>query len=106
MLETTPYTFTSWTLTPGAGGNGNHSDGVRPEASPYHGQGYGVGGSGYNGNGLNPLMPVVPVWTRICIFNVLQLVVGVLHGWRGNELRTSSFQILFGHKMMTETLKP
>ena len=57
MLETTPYTFTSWTLTPGAGGNGNHSDGVRPEASPYHGQGYGGGGDGsYDGNGLHGIV--------------------------------------------------
>ena len=67
------YTFTAWTITPGAGGNyyyydGNYHyggggggvlvDGVGPEASEYQGQGFGGGGSGKSiyGDGLKGLI--------------------------------------------------
>ena len=53
------YTFTTWTLTPGAGGQpgqvhgqgggggGLLVDGAGPQASKYQGQGYGGGANGY-----------------------------------------------------------
>ena len=55
------YTFTSWTLAPGAGGSNNGGgggggggvlvNGVGPERSVYQGQGFGGGGNGYSGYG-------------------------------------------------------
>ena len=63
------YTFTTWSLTPGAGGRvfsyyggggggGVMVDGAGPEASQYQGQGYGGGGNGYPdyGDGLPGLI--------------------------------------------------
>ena len=63
------YTFTTWSLTPGAGGRvfsyyggggggGVMVDGAGPEASQYQGQGYGGGGNGYGkyGEGLPGLI--------------------------------------------------
>ena len=67
------YTFSAWTITPGAGGNyyyydGNYHyggggggvlvDGEGPEASEYQGQGFGGGGSGKSiyGDGLKGLI--------------------------------------------------
>ena len=55
------YTFTSWTLAPGAGGSNNGGgggggggvlvNGEGPERSVYQGQGFGGGGNGYSGYG-------------------------------------------------------
>ena len=63
------YTFTTWSLAPGAGGEvyylfygggggGVMVDGAGPEASQYQGQGYGGGGNGYPdyGDGLPGLI--------------------------------------------------
>ena len=53
------YTFTTWSLGPGAGGQhdnygggggGLMVDGAGPQASSYQGVGYGGGGGGYSGS--------------------------------------------------------